>query len=432
MGKTIDYTKICFVIMPFKEKEVEGKVINFDKIYDEIFAPAISAVKLPEGGTLIPKRTDKDYFTADIDTEMFMYLEYSRFAFVDITGLNANVFYELGVRHHANQSGTAIFRQGDKVPPFDISHIKAFPYEYQPEIKARESGDLIRKVLTDSLEYNHIDSPVQKALALQRMQGPQLDDILKDAVNATRSNDFNTATAKYKEAILLENTNAKLYVELGLLCKYQGDWEEAADAFQKAAQLSKNYSDAWRELGIAQNKLYGKAGEKNIPSGEEALKKSIEFNNKDFDAYASLGGIYKRMGKFDVAAEMYNKAIEVSNGHPYPLLNAVILQIKNEGIASISPRQKMYLKRAEIPLQKQVTDTPPYNTPWSFFDLSTILLLTGEKDRAVKILEDGISNSRHDWELQTHLDTLSLIKDKGADISGLEEMIGLLESVSRP
>src|SRR4051812_310811 len=118
----IEYTTICFVIMPFSKKTVEGKEIDFDSIYHEIFEPAIAAVDLPEGGKLIPKRTDQDYFSANIDTEMYQYLEYSRFALVDITGLNANVFYELGIRHHANESGTAIFRQGNKAIPFDISH----------------------------------------------------------------------------------------------------------------------------------------------------------------------------------------------------------------------------------------------------------------------------------------------------------------------
>jgi hypothetical protein len=135
----IDYTKICFVIMPFAKKKVEDIEIDFDAIHQDIFEPAIAAVDLPEGGKLIPKRTDQDYFAANIDTEMYQYLEYSRFTLVDIMGLNANVFYELGIRHSANQSGTTIFRQGDKAIPFGISHIKASPYEYQPLEKISES-----------------------------------------------------------------------------------------------------------------------------------------------------------------------------------------------------------------------------------------------------------------------------------------------------
>ncbi len=74
---------------------------------------------LPEGGNLEPRRTDKDFFTSVITQDMFEYLEYSRFALTDITGLNPNVFYELGIRHRARPAGTVIFRQLAAKIPFD-------------------------------------------------------------------------------------------------------------------------------------------------------------------------------------------------------------------------------------------------------------------------------------------------------------------------
>jgi hypothetical protein len=124
----IDYDKVCFVIMPFGEKPVGNLSVNFDRIYDDIFMPAINAVPLPEGGTLQARRTDKDFFTGDIKYEMYRYLEYSRFALADISGLNFNVAYEMGARHRARAYGTAIFRLTQFAPPFDINSIKAFPY----------------------------------------------------------------------------------------------------------------------------------------------------------------------------------------------------------------------------------------------------------------------------------------------------------------
>ena len=121
MGE-VDYARVCFVIMPLgKDKKVGDRQPDFDAIYENIFKPAISAVKLPEGGTLEPHRTDKDFYTGDIKQDMFEYLEYSRFALADISGLNFNVAYELGARHRARESGTAIFRLGNAPIPFDIN-----------------------------------------------------------------------------------------------------------------------------------------------------------------------------------------------------------------------------------------------------------------------------------------------------------------------
>jgi hypothetical protein len=73
--------------MPFGKKRVDGADVDFNAIYDNIFAPAIARVLLPEGGQLQPRRTDKDFFTADINNEMFLYIEYARFAIADIQGI---------------------------------------------------------------------------------------------------------------------------------------------------------------------------------------------------------------------------------------------------------------------------------------------------------------------------------------------------------
>jgi hypothetical protein len=121
--------------MPFGEKPVSDRTVDFDSLYDNIFVPAISTLSLPEGGKLEPHRTDRDFFSGDIKFEMFQYLEYSRFALAGISGLNFNVAYELGARHRAREYGTAIFRQTEFSPPFDISSIKRFLMKLNPQAR---------------------------------------------------------------------------------------------------------------------------------------------------------------------------------------------------------------------------------------------------------------------------------------------------------
>ncbi|MDX2380350.1 MAG: hypothetical protein QNM02_11410 [Acidimicrobiia bacterium] len=40
----------------------------------------------------------------------FEYIIYSRLAFADISGMNPNVLYEIGVRHGVAEAGTVLFR----------------------------------------------------------------------------------------------------------------------------------------------------------------------------------------------------------------------------------------------------------------------------------------------------------------------------------
>jgi hypothetical protein len=107
---SVDYDRICFVVMPFGKREIDGRHVDFDESYENIFRPGISDIRLPGGGTLEPYRADREFFSGDISVEMFEYLEYSRIVVADISGLNVDVAYELAMRHRARQSGTVIFR----------------------------------------------------------------------------------------------------------------------------------------------------------------------------------------------------------------------------------------------------------------------------------------------------------------------------------
>jgi Flp pilus assembly protein TadD len=420
--------------MPFGEKEVtdsEGKIrkVNFDWIYDNVFLPAVREVKLPEGGSLEPHRTDKDFFTGSISDEMFQYLEYSRFALTDITGLNANVFYELGVRHRAREAGTAIFRQVEAKIPFDIASIKAFPYEYQPEQQAVESRKQITRVLTESLQQNRIDSPVQLALKVQREDKSFIESDLRDAENAIRVGNKAGAIVAYQHALNGDPNNNLLHQRLGLLLKDEGKFKEALQEFTKATIIAPSYGEAYREKGIAENKLYWKAKPEEraaMPDGVESLRKAVELNPDDYDAHASLGGALKRTGKIEEALAEYEKATAVSNGHSYPLLNALKLKAQLAGKLDIDSKTQFMLKRAERSLRAQVATDPPYDPPWSLFDLAEIQLYNKNKDEFLSLAERGTEYASHKWQVKAFADALQALADAGIDQPGLKEGIAML------
>jgi hypothetical protein len=85
---------LCFVLMPFGEKrDITGALINFDSIYNELIAPSV------EQAGLEPLRADEEVTGGIIHKPMFERLILCEYAVADLTTANANVFYELGVRH---------------------------------------------------------------------------------------------------------------------------------------------------------------------------------------------------------------------------------------------------------------------------------------------------------------------------------------------
>ena len=349
--------------MPFGMKKLGRRTIDFDLIYDSVFLPAISRVVVPQGGSLEPRRTDRDFFTGDITVEMFRYLEYSRLVLADVTGLNANVFYELGVRHRARQSGTAIFRQVEVKLPFDISHIKAFPYEYRPEKSAEESRRLTAKVLLQSLIEDKTDNVIRLAIAQQEQRPrPDVENLLQSAENAFAARGHCQCSTVPAPGRAGGPGSTLARVKLGILLKEQGGkWSEAAKQFEAAIKISSGYADAWRELGVAQGKIGQDA------AGEQSLNKRSPNSIPPISMHSRLWGAYLRVGEIRRGAlQMYRESARVSNGHSYPLLNALTLEAHLRDSLDLS-QDRIALFRAERSLRAQTTDDPPYNVPWSFF-----------------------------------------------------------------
>jgi tetratricopeptide (TPR) repeat protein len=428
--RRIRYDRICFVIIPFGKKVVGDRTVDFDYIYETIFRPAIGAVALPEGGMLEPYRTDRDFFSGDIQLEMFQYLEYSRFVVADISALNFNVAYELGARHRARQSGTVIFRQAQSPVPFDISAIKVFPYEAEPAENAEHARGLITRVLTELLIVNRLDSPIRAAL--QRQSGNP-DQKIQEAENAIRSQDWPSAIRIYHEVIAADPKNLLARMKLGLLCRDRGLWHEALEQFSATAELSPSYGEAYREKGGVENRI---AHEERRPldikpaPGELSLRHAIELNDKDFDAHASLGGILKRAHRYDEALECYERAVAVSGGHPYPLLNALRLRVQAHGRLELTPTDQRALQRAERVREMQTQQKPPFDAPWSFFDLAEIKLYRGNISGFLQTASEGFKFSDADWQIMSFVSSLKMLAPAGEEIHGLEGALAEIEKMA--
>lgn len=422
-----DFDKICFVLMPFGRKKVGEATIDFDAVYDDIFEPALKAVRLPEGGSLEPRRTDRDQFAASISQDMFEYLEYSRFALADITGANANVFLELGVRYRARESGTVVIRQNDSPIPFDINQIKAFPYSYAPMDAAAESRGLITRILEESLRVNRIDSPVRLALRAQQADARNVEPLLRDAEEALRNGDRATATAKLTDAVRGDPGNALSRVKLGILLKDQGELDDAHEHFVKAIALDPNFGEAHREKGVIESLRYRKNKSPELAQASEAaLTRAVELNPRDFDALAALGGLFRRLNDNARALECYEKSAEVSNGHPYPLLNALKLKAVVQGKLAIDNILERQLRRAAKQRRKQAE--ADFDLPWSMFDLAEINLYLGDPDQFQSLVEDALENCEHRWQAETFRDGLKALLDKGIELPGLSDGIAALEA----
>lgn len=128
----------CFVCMPIRE--VEGYPKNhFTRVYELLFEKGI------EDAGYIPKRVDRNKGSKNIWLEIVKELYEADMVLADISTLNENVMYELGIRHTYGKP-SVIVKDRKTTVPFDIRYIRNI--EYNEELPV-DNVYMIREKIRD-------------------------------------------------------------------------------------------------------------------------------------------------------------------------------------------------------------------------------------------------------------------------------------------
>jgi hypothetical protein len=165
----------CYVAIPFGVKPDDaGRMLDFDHLYWSVLQPTLQAVgmecrrldELPPGAIW-----HKAMFTALISSDLMI---------ADLSTHNANVLYELGVRH-AMKRGRTLLISADRWLPGNLGYAQAL--WYQPDESGRLTGepagrfrDTLQASIRQSQRATVSDSPVYEFFPdLQVMLPPELE-----------------------------------------------------------------------------------------------------------------------------------------------------------------------------------------------------------------------------------------------------------------
>lgn len=150
-----------FIIRPFGLKEN----IDFDRVEGDLIMPALNALRRPDF-PVVGSTTGEISSQGNIREDMFRLIAVADLVIVDVSIHNANVFYELGMRHALTRKHTFLIRSETSQPyPFDLQTDRYFLYD------AKRPGDAVAKLsqaLRSTLASPRADSPMFQLLpALQ-------------------------------------------------------------------------------------------------------------------------------------------------------------------------------------------------------------------------------------------------------------------------
>jgi len=413
---------LCFVLMPFGKKPgAAGAVIDFDAVYKELIAPAIS-----EAG-LEPLRADEEMTGGIIHKPMFERLILCEYALADLTTANANVFYELGVRHAVRQWSTVLlFAEGGTQLPFDVAPLRAMPYRLSPDGRPADLG-VMKPALVKRLneaKAASTDSPI-----FQLVEGfPDVDhtktDVFRDRVRysaqmkeklaAARKEGFKAVQAVEKELGDIQNSESGIVIDLFLSYRAVEAWQEMIELVKKMSPPLAATVMVQEQLALALNR-HG-----NGEGAEKVLKDIIDRRGPSSETYGLLGRVYKdrwegalkggqkllARGLLDKAIDAYLKGFEADWRDAYPGVNAVtLMEIKEPP----DPRRESLIPIVRYAVERRMAAGKP-----DYWDHATVLelaILAKDKESAENALCNVLASVREIWEPKTTLRNLRLIRE---------------------
>jgi hypothetical protein len=251
----------AFIVRPFGHKNGT----DFDRVEKELIQPALKKAGFA-GGTTV-----QFIQQGNIRSDMFEQLLIADMVVADISIHNANVFYELGIRHAFRDRSTFLIRsKGDEVP-FDLKTDRYLAYE------ADNPGDRVEALaaaLRATWDSQEQDSPVYQLLP--GLEAPNPDQFL------VVPQDFSEE------------------VRLALAARRSGHLQLLAaemDGF------------AWRSVGL---RLIGNAEFKLKDwKGARATWEEVRtYDENDLEANAALGTVYQRLGDLTRSDQALERALQ--------------------------------------------------------------------------------------------------------------------------
>lgn len=414
---------LCFVLMPFGQKPTgDGRLVNFDVVYEKLIKPAVISADLD------PLRADEEITGGIIHKAMFERLVLCDYAVADLTTANANVFYELGIRHSVRPWATQlIFAEGWGQLPFDVRLLRAIPYELGPDgtpTNTKQNITNLAKRIRSSVEVA-TDSPLYQMLDdfpvpdIKRLK----TDIFRDRVQYAM--DIKTKLAKARQegedtvaAIELDigdisRADAAVVIELFLSYRAVKSWERMISLVERMSPSLSATVLVREQLSLALNRI-GRSDE-----AERVLKDLIADRGGSSETYGMLGRIYKdrweeainsgkkylAQGLLEQAISTYLKGFEADWRDAYPGINAVtLMEYKNPP----DQRQSILLPVVQYSNERRIAQgNPDY---WDYATQLELAVLGCDKVTGEAALAAALALMREAWEPETTAHNLALIR----------------------
>ncbi len=461
---------LCFVLMPFGRKRDPAGApdIDFDRVYVEAIAPAIADAGLDA------VRADREVTGGIIHKAMFERLLLCDFAVADLTTANANVFYELGVRHATRPHTTVVIYAEGQPIPFDVALVRALPYRLGAGNAFPEAErDALRQTLRARLEDARrlaaagpaVDSPLVQLLA--GYDPPAVahlkTDVFRDRVSYAESTRQALRHARAlksaagREAVAaidaslgpLDAVEAGVLVDLLLSYRAVGANDATIALYERLPAVLQRTVLVREQLAFALNRQASAdpaAREELRARAVDLLEALVAERGPSSETCGLLGRIHKdrwketragepsaARGHLRRAIDTYRRGFEADVRDAFPGVNAVTLLDVEGSAESLAERDRL------VPVVRYAAEQHARAKRADYWDHATLLelaVVAGDRAAAAIHLGDALAALREPWEAETTADNLGMIAEarvgRGEDARWLEAIVAeLMQAFAR-
>lgn len=414
---------LCFVLMPFGQKpDVGGNLVDFDAVYHQLIVPSITAAGLT------PLRADEEMTGGIIHKPMFERLMLCEYAVADLTTANANVFYELGVRHAFRPWSTVLlFAEGGRLP-FDVAPLRALPYRLDGAGKPAEP-EIAQSALTTRLQSARAgdkDSPV-----FELVDWVPTPNIAHTKTDTFREQADYSASVKIRLALArkagveslreiqrsiepIQDSEAGIVLDLFLSYRGVKAWDDMIALVDKMSPPLRESVMVQEQWGLALNRA-GRGDE-----AERVLAALIVRRGPSSETYGILGRVYKdrweaatlrgegilARGLLEKAIAAYLQGFETDWRDAYPGINAVTLMELRD---PPDPRRLKLLPVVGFAVERKIASGKP--DYWDHATKLELAILAKDEVGAAAAASDALAAVREVFEPETTARNLRLIRE---------------------
>ena len=324
--------KNCFVIIGYGKKTsyANGKArsLDLDQTYTILIKPVFDALGIP-----CYRAIDKNV-SGSIDKLMLQEIKNADIALADISTLNANVMWELGVRHALKPKHTIMICEKEQMSsiPFDVNSFVIHQYTHSEEGIPYLEVERFRKYLSESVtkmlneKPPRNDSPVFTFLEDELVNKPldkniekepennllhssdSFATIMENAEQAKNKNDFNTALELLRTAKQIASQNMALkdnmpyVISRQALCTYKSKKPNELEALVNAKiildELMPNQTQDVEVLGLSGaicKRLFQLTNDINyLDQAIRAYEKGFQFKQDYYNGINAAFMLYKK------------------------------------------------------------------------------------------------------------------------------------------